>query len=341
MSDLFSKESSDAGFERLDRPAGRLRLQPVASASVDRVVASLLQHEPRVTPAEPRRKAAIPGSIIAVAAVLMLSATVLLTPFSGTQSLFAQVQAEVSRTRTARFTYMLDRDGLQDEIQRMELVLKEAELVLKTADATEAERIKAIRERVTRQLPVLKEKLKNGKDVEQSVVEILGASRQRRTSDGIHGRSIMISDARRGQSINLLPDDKRCVLFKPEKSDSQKTPASGPEPDLYAELANIETRSLVQSGERTVDGETLVGFHKVEDDGRGTWTRSYWVNPQSKLPRLIETTWRGRNGVLSTWTRARIEFGVRLDEANFNVDPPEGYQVTEGSFVSVEPSKTK
>src|SRR5689334_12341984 len=101
MSEFFSKEPSDVGFEQLERTAARIRMQAVDSASVDRFVASLLRHEPRVTPTDTRQKAAIPSSILAVAAVLMLSATLLLTPFSGTQSLFAQVQAEVSRTRTA------------------------------------------------------------------------------------------------------------------------------------------------------------------------------------------------------------------------------------------------
>lgn len=340
MSDLFSKTPSEAGFEQIEQTAARIRLQAVEPEDVNRFVASLVG-DLRATSGRNHPSATIRRSVLAIAAVLMLSVTLLLTPLSGTQSLFAQVQAEVSRTRTARFVYMLDRDGLQDEIRRMELVLKEAELVLKTADAAEAERIKAIQERVTRRLPVFKEKLKSGELMEESIVEILGASRQRRTSDGIHGRSVMISDAKRGQSINLLPDDKQCTVFKPETGGSQKSPAPGPDPDLYSELANIDTRSLIQSGERTVDGEKLVGFHKVEDDGRGIWTRSYWVNPLSKLPKLIETTWRGRNGVISTWTRAKIEFGIQLDESNFSVDPPEGYRVTEGSFVSVEPSATK
>ena len=110
--------------------------------------------------------------------------------------------------------------------------------------------------------------------------------------------------------------------------------------DLYAELTMIDAKVLVQAGERKLDGERLVVFHSVSGDGQRVWTKSYWVNPETKLPRLIESTSRGRDGNVAAWTRAKVEFGLELDEFYVSApEPPAGYTVSEGKMISVQDAK--
>jgi len=226
-------------------------------------------------------------------------------------------------------------EGQKQEIEKFRVSLSEQQV----------KEFRALDERLKHRIEDFRKKKRAGEPIESRRVQTLGRYLSRTESDTAKGKLISISNAATNRSISLSPDDMTCHVMKTQTTINMKTgekkvveikPPTNLSFDISAEMAELPSKGVVTAGERIVDGKTLVGLHHVTDDDNGTWMRTYWVDPKSKLPEMIETTYRKRNSQISTWTRAKIVFNLPLDETLFSTDPPPGYQVEEGGFTSLE-----
>ena len=105
--------------------------------------------------------------------------------------------------------------------------------------------------------------------------------------------------------------------------------------DYLDDLANIPRDSVSQLGERTVNGNTLVGF-AVGDRGMlaklGRLRGEVWVDSVSRLPVREEWIPTDPDDFVSAMWRSTIyyTFNSRVDESLFRMVPPEGYTMLEG-----------
>lgn len=165
-------------------------------------------------------------------------------------------------------------------------------------------------------------------------------------------RSVHIYDARTGKSIYLRPSEKQAIFFTAQASRSATTgkvtetpiqPRAAPEADLYGEIREIPAGAARQLPVKLFVGDTeTVGFlweQKRESNGEtDTWTRTYWIDPKTRLPLRIEISHRSTDKDVwpSDWVQSDFVFDEKLDEALFSTDAPAGYKVEEQKIHSLE-----
>jgi outer membrane lipoprotein-sorting protein len=109
--------------------------------------------------------------------------------------------------------------------------------------------------------------------------------------------------------------------------------APAPEADFYARIRDVPTDKAKRLEDREIDGKTVHTFRTVEEskseDGDSTWTRTYWVDANTNLPRQIETEFQSTNPRMgnSRWIQSDIVFDEPLDESLFSTSPPKDYTV--------------
>lgn len=152
-----------------------------------------------------------------------------------------------------------------------------------------------------------------------------------------------IENARTGQAIVLYP--KQMAYARIQKIlgidlDSgqvrESRLAPNPDADFYERIRDVPTKEAKRLPSRKIDGKLVAGFRVVESverpAGTDTWTRTYWVDPETKLPVRIEASVRSTNPRLasSDWVKSGFVFDVPLDESLFSTDPSEGYRDVTG-----------
>ena len=179
-------------------------------------------------------------------------------------------------------------------------------------------------------------------------VMVLGRHRERVESPTEMGQRIGITNARTGKSISIDPVKKTVMVFTKQVSIDEETGAiseekirPNPEVDFYSSMRDVPADAAKLKETLTIDGVKLIGFQTVEPDGTDTWTRTFWVDPKTKLPRQINVKHRSTNPrhSPSDWVLSKIEFDVALDEELFSTEPPEGYEVRESKIMGIVPSK--
>jgi outer membrane lipoprotein-sorting protein len=149
---------------------------------------------------------------------------------------------------------------------------------------------------------------------------------------------VSIIDLQRGAMISLTPEKKQYSVItgfasmSPDDGSLEKSELKPvPEADFYRQMRAIPFDKAEKLDERVVEGKKVTGFRTVEETkrsaGTDTWTRTYWVDSQTKLPVRIEVDVRSTHpniistrGVLSDFV-----FDEPLDESLFSADPPVGY----------------
>jgi hypothetical protein len=151
--------------------------------------------------------------------------------------------------------------------------------------------------------------------------------------------SIVIQNAETGAILSLLPESKRYVIpqvfmsIDPDTGEfNEEKPRPTPEADFYTRLrevpANAAKLPTKQIGDVAAEGFQVVETIERPRSGHTeTWTRTFWVNPATKLPIRIETSSRSTNPMMadSDWVTKDIIFDAPLDEALFSTEPPAGY----------------
>lgn len=138
---------------------------------------------------------------------------------------------------------------------------------------------------------------------------------------------VYINDGR-GKQLALNPRDKTAQLCVGNYSDSSSR-------DYLDDLANVQHDSIHELGERTFDGQTLVGF-ALKPHGAlahlGLLTREIWVDPKTRLPVREECIATDPDDLVSAIWRSTTfyTFNEPVDESLFQMTPPEGYTTLEG-----------
>jgi len=167
--------------------------------------------------------------------------------------------------------------------------------------------------------------------------------------------SITIFDAQKGRMVGLFPEKK---LFSVVRGTMGISPDDGqivdtgkikplPEADFYEEIRRVPADNAEKLPERIVDGKKAIGFRVVEKterkQGTDAFTRTFWVDPQTKLPIRIEISFRSTDAFMgqSDWVQTDFIFDAPIDRALFSTEPPEGYtNVEAGAAKSEKPPRS-
>jgi outer membrane lipoprotein-sorting protein len=151
---------------------------------------------------------------------------------------------------------------------------------------------------------------------------------------------VMISDLARGRIVTLDPKTKTFSVVKAFASmspDDGKIAVSkvapAPEVDFFKSLQLFPADRAERIAAREVAGRKAIGFRTTEKtkrkQGVDTWTRTYWVDTQSKLPVQIEVTSESTDPAMgqSRWVLSDIVFDQPVDAPLVSTEPPQGYTV--------------
>ena len=100
---------------------------------------------------------------------------------------------------------------------------------------------------------------------------------------------------------------------------------------FYAGMREYPAERATKVPNRILGGKEAAGFQFVEKIERPEWTatttKTYWVDPRTKLPVRIETQFRPTNPMVvdTDWVESDFVFDAPLDVALFSTDPPAGY----------------
>jgi hypothetical protein len=153
-------------------------------------------------------------------------------------------------------------------------------------------------------------------------------------------RVITISDLEHGKLVTLDPvkktfrEVKTLLGISPEDMKVWESKVTAvPEANFYAQRRNLPEAPTEELPARELNGKRVLGYRFVEKyvgpGGVDTWTRTYWVDAETKLPMQVEVTTASTNPRMgqSRWLLTDIVFDEPLDESLFSTDPPEGYRV--------------
>ncbi len=134
--------------------------------------------------------------------------------------------------------------------------------------------------------------------------------------------TVIITDLLRGRFLTLDPKAKTYSVVTHFASMS---PDDG---KIFISKAAADAEHLSAC---EVAGHKVIGFRSSEKtqhkNGIETWTRTYWVDPKSKLPVQIEITSEStdRNMGQSRWVLSDMVFDQAVDESLLSTEPPKGY----------------
>ncbi len=104
-----------------------------------------------------------------------------------------------------------------------------------------------------------------------------------------------------------------------------------PGTDFYDLIRNTPVDGAKQLGQKTIDGKKLLGYSiQKEKENKGdkeTWQTTFWVDPATKLPVRIETSYRTNIPIKAEKDSliTNIVFDVPLDPDLFSLAPPSDY----------------
>ena len=108
--------------------------------------------------------------------------------------------------------------------------------------------------------------------------------------------------------------------------------------DFYSQIRDVPEGATKLSETKTIKGRKHIGFRASNVEGAYTWTRTFWVDEETKLPRQIDISARSdrESYAPSDAVIENIEFDVPLDESLFSTDTPAGYTVKNRGLMSIE-----
>jgi outer membrane lipoprotein-sorting protein len=132
------------------------------------------------------------------------------------------------------------------------------------------------------------------------------------------GTAVSIFDSIHNKILILSPADKSAMLL--EEQGGGPAPKRDGAAMMIEDMRRLAGKDNEPVGEKEIGGVHARGF-RVKEQGQDV---TVWVDPQKKLPVLIEFS--GRTGNLDySGTFSEIQLDPVLDDALFRLDPPEGY----------------
>jgi hypothetical protein len=215
---------------------------------------------------------------------------------------FAEVQAQVAKTRSVQFVETrkdLDKDGRVEEV-----IVRRIKILGTYRKRDEVETVQP-------------RKLQEGQ-LPSSPTEPY----------------VMIHNAKTGKMITLYPRQKGFVVTQGilAITDDGKLKESEVEPDprvdFYKHFHDLPIEAAKRVADKLVNATTAAGFEVVEKEeefgGTTTYTRTYWIDPDTKLPLRIEVSIRSTSPTFgdTDFVQNDFVFDQPLDESLFSTDPP-------------------
>jgi hypothetical protein len=156
---------------------------------------------------------------------------------------------------------------------------------------------------------------------------------------------ISISDAERGTHVIVQPKVKRFVILDGQvqtdfdgKNRTESEIKASPEADIYKVIREIPADAKPVP-EKMIDNRRVLGFFFEEQGGGYIWKRTYWVDPQTKLPVRVEISARSNDKRLgpSDWVQDGFVFDEELEKSLFSTTPPSEYQVETQKILGIQP----
>jgi hypothetical protein len=131
-----------------------------------------------------------------------------------------------------------------------------------------------------------------------------------------------VGDLIHHKSLVVLPTDKSAMLLEePPAQPGDPPPPRDPAASMIEEVRQLAQKNGEPVGEKAIGDVRSRGF-RVKDPNYEEMI--VWVDPQKKLPVLIE--FKGRSGNLDfKGSLADIQLDPPLDDALFRLEPPTGY----------------
>jgi outer membrane lipoprotein-sorting protein len=139
-----------------------------------------------------------------------------------------------------------------------------------------------------------------------------------RTEPKIDGAPVSIMDSIHNKILVVNPADKSAMLL--EEPGGGAAPKRDGATMMIEDMRRLAGKDNEPVGEKEIGGVRASGFRVKENGGEMT----VWVDPQKKLPVLIEFSGRAGN-IPYSGTFSDIRLDPELDDALFRLDPPEGY----------------
>jgi len=157
---------------------------------------------------------------------------------------------------------------------------------------------------------------------ETITVTFVKPARLRRTAAG----RVTIQDLQRGESLTLLPEEKKAQLRPIETGPIESDPAV-----LIRELLRLSAGQECGLSDRRFGRATAIGFSVPLRER--TW--AIWTDPTSAEPVQIELTVRKRDRPLVVLDE--LKFNPAVDESLMVLDPPEGYALERATPAPADP----
>ena len=247
---------------------------------------------------------------------------------------FGQVQEVVAATKSVRYIGRPLGEAANQDLQFAKSIMTESKARLKQIQeklksATDANvRKKLETELVQAQKYIERVKgylAKRGDDPPVDRFFVLGRYRQRQERSGIYGNIVDITNKKTGKSIRISHEDKTVTVFtkqtvisrKGEKTETEIKQTPDLTVDFYSQIRDVPKSATKLSETKSIKGRDHVGFQVSEKDGPYTWTRTFWVDKETKLPRQIEISARSNDKFYRPTDAVieEIEFDVPLEQS--------------------------
>ena len=280
------------------------------------------------------------ATLVAIASAACLVAVQL---FSKDGTAFAQVKEQIERIRTVEYieTSFAGDDlnsipagaklgpTLEEAIAQLENNLKSAEPAAVKDFEFELQVLRSLRMQNSRVLYVRRVRVK-GKELERT--------------DQVfpHGRYHFIRSAVTGLHVSFDHIAKKKVVLskqviihksgKKEETEIRKIPSTV---DFFSRFRTLTSDATEQLPARILDGKEVLGFRSSEEHSGRTWTRTYWVQPDSKLPVEMWTEIRNGEIIEQRWVMNRFVFDRDMNDSLFSTETPEAYTSEEGEILGL------
>ena len=154
-----------------------------------------------------------------------------------------------------------------------------------------------------------------------------------------------IVNAQSGESVTFNHNRKvktvlkKQVVIDAKTGDQTEHAISVPkEADFFARFRQIPDDATEQLPKQKIEDRDAIGFRSVEQGEDGTWTRTYWVAPKSKLPIQIVIDFKSKTkGLMSSrWVQSQFVFDSKIDDELFSAKTPDGYTAKDGTVFGLD-----
>lgn len=157
-------------------------------------------------------------------------------------------------------------------------------------------------------------------------------------------RGHVIRDVAAGLTVSFHDDSKRKEVLTKQVSiqqsgDNQETdiPKIPPTVDFFKQFTAVPNDGVEQLPARMIGGKNVLGLRSSEEHDGKTWTRTYWVEPDSRLPVELWTELYKGSKLKQRWVMTQFVYDLAMDDQLFSTETPAGYTSGEGKIFGISP----